>query len=395
MRRIILALVFVVMAAPFVAAQRSLTANDTVYLRDGRAVRGTVVGFIGGRFAVRVAGSASSTARANTARTGNEEGEIQFFRPRDIDRVELAGRSLAEARFDARTVEVALGPNWVDSGVDLRRGERVQVRASGTILTGRTRITPDGLRATDPSAPLPRASEGVLIGAVGNDPNSPIIEIGSSREFVADSDGRLYLTANRSTYTDARGAFTVQVRTERELTQRRTDVASNRDDDDNNDAFGRGNRRADPAPPRPRTTRGGSGQARSDDPGSRDRTPREVAVTVPGNSRGTDTGVDLRANDQVTITATGTIVAGRRAGQVSPDGGRVGLGAVIGTYPVPNAGVGALIGYIRLADGQNQGPFVVGSQQTFTAPADGRLFLLVNDDNYSDNSGSFSVRIRY
>jgi len=32
---------------------------------------------------------------------------------------------------------------------------------------------------------------------------------------------------------------------------------------------------------------------------------------------------------------------------------------------------------------------------TFTAPADGRIFLLVNDDNYSDNSGSFSVRIQY
>jgi len=26
---------------------------------------------------------------------------------------------------------------------------------------------------------------------------------------------------------------------------------------------------------------------------------------------------------------------------------------------------------------------------------DGRLILAVNDDNYSDNSGSFSVRIRY
>jgi hypothetical protein len=115
---------------------------------------------------------------------------------------------------------------------------------------------------------------------------------------------------------------------------------------------------------------------------------------VPGNSRGIDTGIELRSGDQVTISATGTVIAGRRAGEVSPDGGRVsGLG-IVSAYPVPNAGVGALIGYIRLASGQNTAPFIIGSQQSFAAQADGRLFLLVNDDNYSDNSGSFTVRIR-
>jgi len=37
----------------------------------------------------------------------------------------------------------------------------------------------------------------------------------------------------------------------------------------------------------------------------------------------------------------------------------------------------------------------IGSQSTFTTPVDGRLYLMVNDDNYSDNSGSFSARIVY
>jgi len=37
--------------------------------------------------------------------------------------------------------------------------------------------------------------------------------------------------------------------------------------------------------------------------------------------------------------------------------------------------------------------FYIGSQSTFTTPVDGRLYLMVNDDNYSDNSGSFSARI--
>jgi hypothetical protein len=61
---------------------------------------------------------------------------------------------------------------------------------------------------------------------------------------------------------------------------------------------------------------------------------------------------------------------------------------------VPSAGSGALIGYIRTADGQTSQAFLIGSQLTFTVPADGRLILAINDDDYSDNSGSFSVKIR-
>lgn len=383
MKRIILALVLVTLAGVSAAA-------DTIYLRDGRVVRGTVVGFIGGRFAVRVS---TSTA---PARAGEEEGEIQFFRPRDIDRVEIDGRSLDDARFETRTVEVALGPNWIDSGVDVRRGERVSINATGTIVAGRSRITPDGLRSTDPNAPLPRAAEGVLIGAISDDPRAPIVEIGLGREFNADRDGRLYLTVNRSNYTDARGSFTARVRRERDFgPTRRTDAARNNqnveEDDDNIFATSR------PARTRPRGTGGAgggpSGNSRNDDA---DRGPRELTVDVPGNSQGTDTGIELRAGDRVTISATGTIVAGQRAGSVSPNGRQGGASSILGNprYPFPAAGAGALIGILRTPGGQQSQPFLVGSQVTFNAPADGRLFLLINDDNYGDNSGSFSVRIQ-
>ncbi|MDX6575105.1 MAG: hypothetical protein QOE96_1058, partial [Blastocatellia bacterium] len=47
MRKIILALTILLLAATFAAA-------DTVYLRDGRTIRGTLLGFTGGRFVVRV-----------------------------------------------------------------------------------------------------------------------------------------------------------------------------------------------------------------------------------------------------------------------------------------------------------------------------------------------------
>ena len=124
----------------------------------------------------------------------------------------------------------------------------------------------------------------------------------------------------------------------------------------------------------------------------------EKVIDVQGNQpRGVDTGIDLRTGDQVTISASGNVTAGRRAGVVSPEGGRQGAVGVFGasTYPVPTAGVGALIGYIVSANGQTAQPFFVGSRLTFTAATDGRLYLAVNDDNYGDNSGSFNARIVY
>jgi hypothetical protein len=358
MKKFLLALLIVFATATFAAA-------DTIYLRDGRQVRGTLLGFINGQFVVRV------DLPTATADPRNRRGDIQTFRPEEIDRIEIDGRSMDDARFQTRNVQVTLDTNWVDSGVFVRSGQRVQVSATGVITVGRMRITPDGLRSTDPTAPLPNAAEGKLIGAIGNDPSSPIIELGSRREFTADRNGRLFLTANRGSFADARGAWNVEVSRERGI--------GARDIDD-----------LDRTPGGIRSRTRGTGRDID-----RNRGPRDTTIEVPGNSRGTDTGIDVRAGDQITFTASGTVVAGQRAGEVGPEGRRsTGFGSIIGTRPVPSAGVGALIGYIRTLDGQASQPFFVGSQLTWTAAVDGRLFLLINDDNYNDNSGGFTVQIR-
>lgn len=365
MKKIILALAIVIACV-------SLAAADTFYLRDGRTIRGTLLGFVNGRFVVRVEPRFSTNnPDSNVQRNRVEnQGEIQYFRPEEIDRIEIEGRSMEEARWETKSVPVTLESNWIDSGVYLRRGERVQVSATGVITVGRTRISPDGLRSSDPSAPLPNVAEGRLIGAIGNDPNSPVIELGSNREFTADRNGRLVLTANRGSYADARGSFDVQIKRERSLTARDT-----YEDRDTGGIRSRGGDRG--------YDRGQRGQ-------------RDLTISVPATSRGMDTGIDLRAGDPITITATGTITAGRRIGDVGPDGARgSGFGAVVNARPVPTAGVGALIAYIRMSNGQLSQPYLVGSNLSSTVPTDGRLILAINDDDYSDNSGSFSVRIRY
>ena len=261
---------------------------------------------------------------------------------------------------------MTLDSNWTDSGVWVRRGERVQVSATGVITVGRSRITPDGLRSTDASAPLPSANEGKLIGAIGNDPRSPIIELGSTNEFTAERNGRLFLTANRGSFADARGGFDVTIRSERNLNARTEDGGGTRS--------------------RNRDNTGGGGGYRGNQ--------RERSVDVPGNSRGVDTGIDVRAGEPITISATGTIVAGQRVGEVGPDGQRTsGLG--ISARPVASAGVGALIAYIRNVNGSLSPAYLVGSNLTTSVPMDGRLILAVNDDNYNDNSGTFRVTVRY
>jgi hypothetical protein len=375
MRKIILALIMVMAAASFAVA-------DTVYLRDGRTIHGTLLGFINGRFVVRVDPRYSTLPNAttdpNVARRRANVGELQYFRPAEVERIEIDGRSLDDTRFESRSVQVTLDSNWVDSGIDLRRSERVQVSATGTIVVGRARITPDGLPRTDPTAPLPNAKEGELIGAIGDDPRVPILELGSTREFVADRDGRLYLTANRASYNDARGSFTVQIRRERDLT-----AVDNQDD----------------RYPRDSSARVRSRDRLPGDPGDqidRNRAPREITINVPGTSRGTDTGIDVRAGDPIHVTASGIVNPGPRVGQVGPDGATsTGFGSIVNSRPLPSAGVGALIGYIRMSNGHVSAPFLIGSHLDGTVPTDGRLIILINDDNYGDNSGSFSVRIRY
>lgn len=360
MKRILLALLIIVSAASFAFA-------DTIYLRDGRQIRGTLLGFVNGRFVVRVERQ-YSTNTGSTIDRNRRDDDLQYFRPEEVDRIEIDGRSLDDTRYETKNVQVTLDSNWIDSGVYLRRGEQVQVSATGVITVGRSRITPDGLRSTDPSAPLPSAAEGELIGAIGNDSRAPIIELGSSKEFTADRNGRLFLTANRGSFADARGSFDVRIRSERNLNAR---------DDD--------------------TDRGGIRSRNRDNIGSGYRgNQRDRTFDVPANNRGLDTGIDLRAGEPITITATGTIVAGNRVGQVGPDGAPSGSGfGSVNARPVASAGVGALIAYIRNINGSLSPAYLIGSKLTTSVPMDGRLILAINDDNYNDNRGSFRVTVRY
>jgi hypothetical protein len=114
---------------------------------------------------------------------------------------------------------------------------------------------------------------------------------------------------------------------------------------------------------------------------------RDVQVRVEANLPWIDTGLVVNEGERVTFHASGQIAFGRGDGQVSnPDGNPSERRS---TYPDPRVPVGALIGRVG-----NSAPFGIGMQtQPLPMPASGRLFLGVNDDERSDNSGFYTVTI--
>lgn len=124
-------------------------------------------------------------------------------------------------------------------------------------------------------------------------------------------------------------------------------------------------------------------------PSARERRRPEtsVEVQVQANRGGmTDTGLIVNQGDRIRFEASGTIKIDPQI-STGPEGSKSLVSRR--TFPIPNLFVGALIGRVG-----NGAPFAIGSQTApLTMPATGRLYLGINDDKFTDNSGAFTVKI--
>lgn len=112
------------------------------------------------------------------------------------------------------------------------------------------------------------------------------------------------------------------------------------------------------------------------------------SVSVPATIPWSDTSVQVMRGDVLRFDDQGGITFIRGENNTANAGGKTEMKS--DNYPVPSAGVGALIGKI----GTTGTPFLIGAgANPVTMPATGRLFLGVNDDNFADNSGAFTVTI--
>lgn len=112
-----------------------------------------------------------------------------------------------------------------------------------------------------------------------------------------------------------------------------------------------------------------------------------TTVHVPADRAWTPTGLTVRQGEVLTFSSSGQI-------HLSADGSAPS--AVVGRPnhhvsargSMPTTLAGALIG--RIGNGR---PFAIGDLNSITAPASGPLYLGVNDDQFTDNSGEFVVSV--
>jgi len=110
-------------------------------------------------------------------------------------------------------------------------------------------------------------------------------------------------------------------------------------------------------------------------------------IRVPGNTW-VNTGFNVRRGETLHFNATGEVNWSGNAAERATPNGSPNPAARPGRPPVANAAGGALIA--RIDNGQ---PFLIGNQGSVRMPANGQLFLGINDDVLTDNTGDFYVTI--
>jgi hypothetical protein len=190
-------------------ATAGLTA-DTLVLRDGRRVEGALLSVRDGTIEFQERGGRRRVLR------------LQRDEVRSIELDALSGDVSNDNDVDAtrprglreREVVVAANVAWVDTGIEVRSGQRVYFEAVGEVRWGPDRRDGPGGEERSPynaGRPMPRRPAAALIGKVGQD-STDLFFIGNDRGAIRlQNGGRLYLGINDDVLTDNRGNFRVLV----------------------------------------------------------------------------------------------------------------------------------------------------------------------------------------
>ncbi len=222
---------------------------DTIRLKDGSVIRGQVIGFKDQQFTILIGGNARGRRGQTTVyvedvesiefdstsgpSTATDDSSMARNNPPPLmnnrDHGFRAG-SAAEPRIDATwsssasptffTIKVgvradASNNGWTNSGLVVRKGQRLRISASGRVSLGRGRFSmPGGLASLNDNDKLMRnEATGALIAVIGDD-NDEFILIGPRREFVAQRDGVLFLGVNEGDLTDNTGSYDIVIEAE-------------------------------------------------------------------------------------------------------------------------------------------------------------------------------------
>ena len=226
---------------------------DTIRLKDGSVIRGQVIGFKDQQFTILIGGNArgrrgqttvyvedvesiefdsnpgsagatddSSTARNNVPMSRpstpvNQPDNNNVPDSRNSDTAPISSASSTPTFFTIKVAVKADNSNngWTNSGLVVRKGQRLRISASGRVSLGKGRFsTPGGLTSIlDQDKLMRNEATGALIAVIGDD-NDDFILIGPKRDFVAQRDGVLFLGVNEGDLSDNTGSYDIVIEAE-------------------------------------------------------------------------------------------------------------------------------------------------------------------------------------
>ena len=222
---------------------------DTIRLKDGSVIRGQVIGFKDQQFTVLI-GAGAKGRRSRTTIYVEDIESVEFDSATTAAAASLANEDMnpsrsteppAQPRTNPQpeqtttiprtqtpagtsptffTIKVAVRADnanngWSNSGLVVRKGQRLRISSSGRVSLGRGRFsTPAGISTIADNDKLVRTeATGALIAVIGDD-NDDFILIGTRRDFVAQRDGVLFLGVNEGDLNDNTGTYDVVVEAE-------------------------------------------------------------------------------------------------------------------------------------------------------------------------------------
>ena len=223
---------------------------DTIRLKDGSVIRGQIVGFKNEQFTILVGGGTrgrksqitvymedvesiefDNTGNTSTSQPDSTNNNTQptyqppTTQPANNQPTNNSSSSQPPAtstssnpsffQINVRVRADNASNGWTNSGLVVRRGQRLKISASGRVSLGLNRFsTADGLaNITDRDKLMRNSPTGGLIAVIGDD-NDDFIFIGRGHDFVAQKDGVLFLGVNEGNLADNTGAFDVVIEAE-------------------------------------------------------------------------------------------------------------------------------------------------------------------------------------
>lgn len=157
------------------------------------------------------------TDNSGTFEVAIEVESLAQSSPQDISSPNSA-QSTTNPTFFQVTVRVRAdnaSNGWTNTGLVIRRGQRLRINATGRISLGGNRsATPDGVASiVDRDKLMRNQPTGGLIAVIGDD-NDDFVFVGRGRDFVAQRDGVLFLGINEGNLADNSGTFEVVIEAE-------------------------------------------------------------------------------------------------------------------------------------------------------------------------------------